>query len=156
VNNKIYDIDHNKLVTWITPGKIQKPRFLNLLKSLVYPVISLYLSFRRYRTAKQYQLKITPQVCYLEMMLNDRYDYVLRRIRIVDSIDRPALSIFTKDELKPVYLGSKYIYTSGEAGTIKDDYIVLVPSTIVFETAEMLSLLKSYQLAGMKPKIQLV
>lgn len=156
MNSNIYDITYQKLRAWVMPNLVRKPRLTALLQVLCFPIEKVYQAFNRYRNAKNYQLKISPQVCYLEMMLNDRYDFVLRRIRIVDSLDRPALSIFRVDELKPVFLGAEFIYTDGEAGIIKDDYIVLVPSAIVFETAEMISLLKSYQLAGMKPKIQLI
>lgn len=156
MNSNIYDITYQKLRAWLIPALVRKPRLVALLQVLSFPIESIYQAFNRYRLAKRYQLKITPQVCYLEMMLNDRYDFVLRRITIVDAIDRPALSIFRVDELKPVFLGSEFIYTSGEAGQIKDDYIVLVPSVLNFENPEMISLLKTYQLAGMKPKIQLV
>lgn len=93
-------------------------------------------------------------MCYLEMMLNDRYDFVQRRIRIEDSLEKPPLYLFQNAENKPVFLATQYLFTDGEAGAIKDDFVVKVPMDINFENAEMLSLLKNYKLASMKPKIQ--
>jgi hypothetical protein len=156
VNNRIYDIDYSKLVNWLIPTKLRNARQLNFLQVLTYPVTTLYQQFLRYRTAKVYQLTITPQVCYLVKLLNDRYDFALRRITIVDPEDKSPLYVFKTEEAKPVYLGSSFIFTDGEAGAIKDDFIVKVPAAISFEDAEMLSLLKSYRLAAMKTKIQRV
>lgn len=158
MNNKIFDINHNKLVIWTTPERIQKPRITEWYQSLIKPVVTLYQAFRRYREAKDYQLSITPQVCYLEKLLNDRYDYTLRRIYIEDSIDKLPTYIFVEAELKPVYLGSKTIYTNAEVGFAPNDFIIHVPLALqfTFEEPEMLSLVKAYKLAGMTPKIKYV
>lgn len=154
MNSNIYDITYQKLRAWVMPNLVRKPRLTALLQVLCFPIEKVYQAFNRYRNAKQYQLKISPQVCYLEMMLNDRYDFVLRRIRIEDSLDKPPLYLFQNSENKPVFLGTQYLFTNGEAGDIKDDFVVKVPIDIIFENAEMLSLLKNYKLASMKPKIQ--
>lgn len=156
MSKKIYDIDFNKMVVWLTADHLKKDRRIAFFQALIKPIITTYLEFKRVRTAKIYQLTITPQVCYLQRLLNDRYDYVQRRIEIIDAADKPPLYTFTVAENKPVFLGSKYIYTGGEAGAIKDDFIIKVPQSIVFEQAEMLALIKSYRLAAMIPKIQLV
>lgn len=156
MNSNIYDIAYQKLRAWITPDILLKPRLMALLQVLSYPIEGIYQAFNRYRLAKRYQLKISPQVCYLEMMLNDRYDFVQRRIRIEDSLDKPPLYLFQSSENKPVFLGTQYLFTNGEAGDIKDDFVVKVPMDINFENAEMLSLLKNFKLASVKPKIQRV
>jgi len=96
------------------------------------------------------------------MLLNDKYDFILRRIRIVDTLDHSPTYIFQEAELKPVYLFLEsenmpiYIYTEGEAGSILDDFVIKVPGTIQFSDNEMLQLVKGYRLAAMKPKIQRV
>ena len=156
MNNKIYDIDHNKLIIWLTPNRLRNTRLLAFFQVICYSIIVLYQNFVRYKTAKEYQLLISPQVCYLQRLLNDRYDYAQRRIIVADADDKAPLVIFTPAELKPVYLGSQFIYTNGEAGSIKDDFVVKVPGAINFENAEMISLIKTYRLAGMKPKIQII
>ena len=114
----------------------------------------------QFRKAKLYQLLITPQVCYLEKMLNDRFDFTNRGIFIDDAKDKAPLYIFRRDELKPKYIYRRienkpvYIYTRGESGTIKDDFIVFVPIQLRVNRPEMISLIKQYKLAGTKFKIQ--
>lgn len=140
---------------------MRKETLLAFVGMLVTPISSLYVKFIKYRKAKLYQLMITPQKCYLERLLNDRFDYTQRRIYIDDGIDKTPLYIFINPELKPKYIFKttesqpKYIYTSGESGIYKDDFVVFVPVDVVFDTAEMSSLVKAYKLAGTKFKIQL-
>jgi hypothetical protein len=162
MNVKIYDIDYDKLRQWLLPARVRKVRILAFLKVMISGVEFLYQNFLRFRTAKLYQLMITPQVCYLERMLNDRFDFVLRRIVIVDAQDKPPFYIFQDAEVKPKYIRNtaeavpRWIYTEGESGVLRDDFVILVPTALVFEEAEMRSLVKVYKLAGIKFKIQRV
>lgn len=154
MSNKIYDIDFGKVVRWNLRRKKRKPRILALLNAGAKPVVLLYQDFLKYRKAKLYQLMITPQKCWLERLLNDRYDFTQRRIYIDDGVDHPPTYIYQDAELKPLYLGTKIIYTGGESGDLKDDFIVFVPIDLIFEEQEMMSLVKAYKLAGTKFKIQ--
>ena len=132
------------------------------LLALVTPIIFLYGDFKRFRTAKKYQLLITPQVCYLEKMLNDAFDFTLRRITIVDAVWFPATNIFQELELKPLALYTEIealpliLYTEGEAGDFQDDFVVEVPISLVFNQDQMKATINNYKLAGTKYKIQTV
>jgi len=158
----VYDIDFKKLVKWETPFPLRKVFWLTLLGVMVYPVAQLYQLFLRFKDAKLYQLKITPAVCYLEMMLNDGFDFTLRRIRIVDAKWYLPTYIYQEDELKPVYLKQEgedeplYLYTESEAGQFRDDFVVLVPAGLIFNMDEMKGKLDSYKLIGTRYKIQIV
>lgn len=161
VNEKIYDIDHQKLGTWLTPPPMRRSVFLTWMTRMIGPFVVIYQALLLYRSAKIYQLLITPQVCYLERLLNDRYDHTQRRIYITDGEDKPPTYIYQNAELKPLYVynnsegqPARYIYTSGESGDHKDDFIIWVPVAISFENAEMVSLVKGFKLAGTKFKIQ--
>ena len=160
MNKNIYDIVYDRLCLWLTPDEIKKQKVLAWWNVVTAPFIGIYQDFKRYADAKRYQLYITPQVCYLTRLLNDRYDYVQRRIRINDAVTHLPLYIFLAEESKPVYIFQSgeapppYLYTDGEAGEIQNDFLVLVPSDISFDDNEMLKLLAGYRLAGMKPKIQ--
>ena len=154
MSEKIYDIDFGKVVRWNLRRKKRMPRILALLNAMAKPVALLHQDFLKYRKAKLYQLMITPQKCWLERLLNDRYDFTQRRIYIGDGIDHAPRYIYQEAELKPLYLGTKIIYTAGESGDLKDDFVIFVPLDIVFESAEMISLVKAYKLAGTKFKIQ--
>lgn len=161
MNQNIYDINYQKLIKWLTPVPLRGVKFLSLMGVMVFPLVSLYQAFLLYRKAKIYQLMITPQKCYLERLLNDRYDFTNRRIYIDDGVDKPPTFIYQNAELKPLYIYNrsegqpqKYIYTGGESGDLKDDFTVFVPLAISFESAEMISLIKGFKLAGTKFKIQ--
>lgn len=160
MSNKIYDIDFRKVVRWNLRRKKRKPRILALLNAMAKPVTLIHQDFLKYRKAKLYQLMITPQKCWLERLLNDRYDFTQRRIYIDDGVDHPPTYIYQDAELKPLFLRQAQedkpvtIYTSGESGDLKDDFVIYVPVDIDFEDAEMTSLVKAYKLAGTKFKIQ--
>lgn len=158
--NKIYDISFSKLAQWLIPADIRAAVITQWLLALIAPIVTVYQAFLRYRTDKLYQLMITPQVCYLERLLNDKYDFVNRGIYIDDPIQKLPTYLYLAAELKSVhlYLQSEdepvYLFTDGEAGEYQDDFIIMVPAIIKFSEAEMLTLVKQYRLAGMKPKIQ--
>jgi len=156
----LYQVLYNKLAVWLTPKNLRKTTLLILLKATLYPIILLHDAFTRYRDAKLYQLMITPQVCYLERLLNDRYDYSSRRIRIDDPISHDPWFIYLQEELKPkaLYLEQEnkpvFLFTEGEAGKAKDDFIIYVPLDIAFDENEMRSLVDNYKLFGKHYKIQ--
>lgn len=158
---KVYDILFSKLGKWILPKYLRTKAncgaFVNICISYFNIV---YQDLLRFRKQKLYELSITPQKPYLEMLLNDKYDFTLRRIYIEDGIDKPAPYIYQRAEVKPMYIRKrseampKTIYTRGESGDLKDDFVVFVPMDVVFEFEEMGSLIKIYKLAGVKFKIQ--
>jgi hypothetical protein len=162
MNSSIYDIDHDALATELVPKVIRNEKMVAWVKCLVYPVSLMYQVFLRFRTAKNYELGITPQVCYLEKLLNDRWDAADRTIEIVDGQDKPPTYFYKRAESKPVYFRKRsedvpvVLYTRGESGAIQDDFVILVPYAIIFNEAEMRSLVKVYKLAGTKFKIQRV
>jgi hypothetical protein len=161
MSEKIYDIDFKKLVGWLLPFNMRETVLFAYLKILVSPFVGLHQSFIAYRKAKLYELKITGQVCYLQMLLNDRYDFVLRRIYIVDAIDQTAIYFFQDNELHdvPLYTDSENnaitLYTDGETGgQFSNDFVVMVPLAINFSLIEMHSLIVKFKLPSMHFVIQ--
>lgn len=160
MSDTFFNIDFNKLVAERIPLRMRQPRLLAFVAALSGEVAKQYQQFVRNRQANLYGINITPQVCYLEKFLNDRYDFTQRRIYITDGIDYPPTYLYQEEELKPLYLYQEsenqpvYWYTEGESGELKDDFIVWVPVTIDFQEPEMISLIKIYKLAGTKFKIQ--
>jgi hypothetical protein len=158
----IYNIDFNRLAAWLTPRALRKPKFVTLIRACVFPIVFNHNSFLRYRKAKIYQLTITPQVCYLQRMLNDKYDYSQRRIRIQDAEWHLPLFLYQEEELKPQMIfqesenNSKYLFNDAESGEAKTDFVVLVPTDISFAEAEMRGMIDSYYLFGTTYTIQKV
>ncbi|SFW12936.1 hypothetical protein [Chitinophaga sancti] len=160
--SKIFDIDYHRLIRLLMPPRLRKVLHLSWLQAITYPVNLLYQQFRRNRDANLYRLSITPQVVYMEKLLNDRYDLADRGIRIVDAVSNEVTLIYQEEESKPkfLYLESEehplYLFTEAEIGNEPVDFYVLVPKAVSFNDDEMAALIDTYKLAGMAYKIQRV
>lgn len=158
----IYDINYRKLTRWLVPHALRKARMMSWLDALVSQVVANYRLFTRYRDAKLYQLAITPQVCFLEKMLNDRFDATERRIFIEDGIRYDVTYLFMEAEEKPLFLKMEseadpvFIYTNGETELLGNDFVVYVPAGLGFNNDEMRALLNAYKLASKRYAIQII
>jgi hypothetical protein len=158
----IYTVNYLLMSLWQVPHQLRQQPMIAYIQVLIAPVTATYHSFVRYRRQKLYELSITPQVCFLQKLLNDRYDNVLRRIIIEDTVLQSSVYLYRDAELKPVYFYTDaentpvYVYTDGETNTLTDDFLIKVPSAILFEKAEMAALVKAFCLPGKKFKIELV
>ncbi|MFT3750975.1 MAG: hypothetical protein QM768_21860 [Agriterribacter sp.] len=156
-----YDIKPTRLARWMTPKPNRKPGFMAFMQALLFPLFYAHDRFIRYREAKLYQIMITPQVAMLELLLNDKYDSSEKRIYITDAEWHLPVFLFQEDELQPVYFFRAdepdepvWLYTEGEAGEAKTDFVVHVPDTITLNEPEMRSYLDQYRLFGTKYKIE--
>lgn len=160
--SKLFEVDLPKLVRLLVPPRMRKMKHVAWLQALTNPVNYLYQQFRRNRDANLYRLYITPQVVYMEKLLNDRYDISGRRIRIKDALVYDAEYLYQEQELKPVYIYREeenkpvYLFTDDEIGSDSVDFFVLVPSDLTFNENEMTALIDNYKLAGKRYKIQKV
>jgi hypothetical protein len=157
-NTNRYNIDYNKLILARIPVELRSPEVIAWVTLLCMPFAYLYTVLISFRQAKLYQLSITPQVCYLEKMLNDRYDFLLRRIYIIDGALFDPTYEFLKVENKPNFIYTKaeisagqpasYDYLKGEIGAFTFDFIVKVPTSLTFNQDEMKGLINTYKLAS--------
>lgn len=151
-NRNIYTIDLEKLAHWVVPHRWRFPVTLVWVKSMTVNFTDLYNRFLLYRKRKKYDLYITPQICFLEKALNDKYDYLQRRIYIQDGNDRDPIHLYRREELKPVYLFKRsedkpvYLRRRIETAEFGVDFTVNVPSDILFDPAEMRTYLTGYKL----------
>lgn len=159
---KIFSIDYTKLVRFLIPVLLRQRQHVAWLQAVSYPVNYLYQLFLRNRDANIYRLNITPQVVFLEKLLNDRYDISNRRIRITDALVYSSLYLYQEEENKPVFFYAEaesapaFVFTEEEVGLQTVDFYVLVPSVITFNENELRALLDAYKLAGKTYKIQRV
>lgn len=126
------------------------------LSALLYPVVWLHSRLLAFVRDKDYELWITPQVCYLNRLLNDRFDPLQRRIFIADPIEKQPSYLYQVPEKKPLFLGGEPIYTDGEAGLAKNDFVIYLPVGLVYDVAEMQALINLYKLAAMRYTIQTI
>lgn len=130
------------------------------LYSLIQPIIELYAIFSSYRIQALYTLSFTGQVIYLEKLLNDTFNNGGTEIFIEDGgkiapfifnteENEPDLFIYNTEENEPDF----FIYNTEEyPGNI--DFIVKVPTALVFDDNHMKSLINKYKLAGKNYTIQ--
>lgn len=78
------NIAFTKLVQWLIPTWLRSNTLTLLVLAANKPLREAYDAFDTYRLAVAYKLAHNGQVCYLQAVLNDAFDLVLRRIRITD------------------------------------------------------------------------
>jgi hypothetical protein len=164
MNQRIFDINYKKLVTWLVPEVLRKAKITAVLNALTNPAIYIYNLFLINRRNNLYKLMITPQICYVEMALNDKYDSSNRRIKIVQPKRKDPLFLYKKPENKPVYLYNKaevskpktLLYQKGEASAFQYDFIIQVPATVAFNMDEMMAVIDIYILPDKVYKISIV
>ncbi len=154
----MYQLDFKKLVTWLIPVQMRKDPLLPWAVIWSATFGDIYTRLMKFRDSIIYRITITPQVCYLEKMLNDRFDKQSRRIYITDAIRKQGTFLYTKAENKPVILYTKaenkpvILYTSGElpGSSDENDFIVNIPISLSFSESELRGLLDLYKLANKK------
>lgn len=154
-DNKIYDVNFKKLVRLLAPALLFQSISTALLYACVVPVTYVYNLFISFKKAVEYRLAITPQVCYLEKALNDRYDFTQRRIYIIDAVEYDALPLYLKVENKHLVLplkseGHLVLYTKGETGLYTVDFIVMVPNALFIDVVEVTAVINGYKLLSKK------
>jgi len=155
MNVKRYTINYTKFVRQRIPLEMRLPAVIALVVIVVSPAVFVYNLLLVFRDLALYNLLITPQVVYMEKMLNDRYDTAARRIYIQDGLDNTPIYLYQKAEGKPpLFLYQKsevgrpipYLRTRGESSSIKSDFTVYVPLDIVFDLPEMKSKIDYFKL----------
>lgn len=160
-NREIYNVNWPKLAHWFTPMHWRFAKLLSWIKAIAGLNIDLYGRFMAYRAAIKYSLLITPQVCYLEKALNDRYDIADRRIYIEDAPEYLPVALFKRAENKPVKLFTRaegnpvILWRRAETAEFGVDFIVFVPSDVVFDMAEIKAFVTGYKLTTKTFEVQI-
>lgn len=163
-NSATYNIDFKKLVCQLLPVLHKKPKHKAWLHALMQPLIVLYSFFVAFRSVSIYRLAITPQVCFLEKLLNDKYDVALRRIVIDEAPEIDGWVLHQKVEAKKQVLYKKSegieleLYTKAETTVYSVDFIVQVPVAMfgTFDLKEFRAYLDAYKLVTKTYKVQFV
>lgn len=147
-----YNIDFNKLVVLLLPTFLRKPRFIGFLRAAINPLSKLYDDFNKYRVDGHKKLDHNWQKCYFEKRLNDIYDSLERKIKVVEDDKYSRQYIFTKGESKPKYLGIIYIRSSNDFADTGSDFTVDMNKVDANED-DLNAQINFYKLAGTRHKI---
>ena len=145
-------------VNWRRLAVLLLPPFLwddaiEFVTAIFKPLQELHDLWLRNRAANIYKVNHNSQVCYLRDALNDSFDYDLRRIIIIDGNKYKKKYIYTRGEQKPKFIGILFIHSRDDYEDTGIDFIVQVPSDLVYNEDQMKALINFYKLASKRYKI---
>lgn len=147
--DNIYNVDWNKLVTWLIPYPLRQPKLLAFVDALKQSVADVYTRYLAYKTYTVYWLGINSQVCFMQKALNDKYDIAERRIYITDGVNIEPVLLSLKSENKPQKFSLKTeaqpirLPLKSEVAAFASDFIVNVPAAVAFSADEMSAVIDS-------------
>ncbi len=135
----------------------------SLLKVLTAPIITLYITFKNFRSDSKYTLRHNSQVIYLRKVLNDRFN--TDTITILDGVNLTETYIYREIEGQ-----SKVLYKDSENETesvlyrkseyeVTTDFFIQVPMVLNLTSAQLIelkALVKYYALPNKNFEIQLI
>lgn len=158
-----YNVIFAKLVVWLIPVSLRKAKHFAFLNSLVTPLQQLHSLFLQFRENQLYDLKITGQVIYLELVLNDIFDPVQRRIYIEDGEIYEPPVFYEEYKNQPVIFNEEasasnpiFWNTENIENRINVNFYVWVPSDVVFDTSRMKAVVNKYKVFGRTYEIRII
>ena len=130
---------------------------LDWLWSLTINFQSIRIRFLDFVSAKRYDLSRTAQVIMLEDLLNNEFDNVNRQIYIGDANllaytflymyqeNQPSTAFYMDTEIPPGVAQPLYLNEEYDQGY---DFIVYVPTGLLYDQQKLKALVNKYKLAG--------
>jgi|SRR5690554_1117709 len=133
--HSIYNINWYRLVKMLVLPAVNKPTLLAFINSALAPIRTNYDAFLSFKQDAEYRVQHNGQVCYLQKMLNDKFDNSLRRIRVQNvqpkerlyfyyEEDNAAVFFYNNGDDKPVFFYNPQDYYN------EFDFEVLVPEAL--------------------------
>lgn len=145
MKDQLFSINFKRLVLWWLPTFRRKQVTLNYLWCLIFPIEGLYIEFLRIRKQNLIKMNFNFQKFSMERRLNDAFDVLERRIRIINAVQYEGVYLYTEAETSP---GSPGYYSDDQTNTMKwlkdekpiylrtqgeldseYDFIVMIPDT---------------------------
>lgn len=150
----IFQTDFKRLMLQLLPTFLRKPLFKAVVSAIGSALNVLCDRFNLNRDRNLYNLSITSQVCFLEKVLNDKFDNVQRRIYISNGAWRAPLPIYLILENQPVYLYLESenqpvpLYLQNETGFIAEGFVINVPIELQPSEQDLTGTVNLFKLAG--------
>jgi hypothetical protein len=156
-----YRFDLVQLITSLLPSLLRKPTLLAWLQALLQPAAALQHLFEVYAAATRTELSYNGQTMLLEKALNDRFDAVFRRIKIInaDTFLQPVYLNFVAEQqpVLPLYFvaegqpGQYFEYWAGYVNQI--GFTVQLPRSLRGAEAAVQARIGQLKLATIKHKL---
>lgn len=133
----LFNINFKQLAYWYLPTFRRGNRLLNFIWCLISPLETMYVELLQARKRNLIKMDFNYQKFSLQKRLNDAFDRVERRIKIVKAVQYDGLYLYTEAEddvlhtkTQWVHDDSKPIYLRTEAELYSEfDFIVQIPNT---------------------------
>lgn len=166
----IFNLNLKKYAVELIPPFLRDNLLFGFIISFVAPLIDVLDQFIQNRDSNIIKLKFNYQTASVEYRLNDAFDPVLRRIKIVKAVTYKGLFIYTKAEIDPTHpnyysddpnnkmkwLNSdKPLYGRLKAELYSDyDFIVLIPAGVDISEIMLRAEIDFYILQSKQYKIE--
>lgn len=162
MNDNVFNIDFKRLVISWLPTFLRTTVLVGFAVVFVAPLTLLYIEFLKLRKQNLIKMKTTCQKFSMQKRLNDEFDPVERRIKIVPAVIYNGVYLYTKAEddakkTKTKWLHTaKPIYLRTEAELYSDhDFIVKIPNTPI-NMYQLIGEIEYYMLQSKNYKIEII
>ncbi len=163
MNDNSYNIDFRKLAVEWLPTFLRNPVIIAFIVVLLLPVEKMYIEFLKVRKQHLIRMKHNFQKFSLQKRLNDAFDPLERRIKIVGAIQYNGVYLYTEAEddaffnkTKWLYDDSNPIYLRTEAELYSEyDFIVEIPNTSI-DNDQLVAEIEFYMLQSKNYKIVII
>ena len=146
----MFNVNFKKMAVWLTPQFLRQSKYLLLLQAFTWPLRQKYDSLIMFMNAQLYRLAHNSQVCYLEAMLNDKFDFTQRRIYITDFDGKKRIYFWPDADERDVNFGvDVYFWPDSDYADSGIDFTIHLPTDVVTTNAKMIylnSLMATYKL----------
>ena len=126
IYDNLFLVNIDQLIIQLLPVRWRHPIHIALLKVFAHPFKKQLEQLKTQRALNIYTLTHDSRVGSLQKVLNDKFDFVNRRITIGPGNRISALYLYKESEARQTYLRN-IIYTQTEIADRTTDFIVNVP-----------------------------
>lgn len=163
MNDNVFNIDFKKLVISWLPTFLRTAFIVGFVVAFIIPLSLLYAEFLKVRKQNLIKMKTTCQKFSMQKRLNDAFDKLERRIRIVKAVQYEGLYLYTEAEddafhnkTKWLYGDNNPIYLRTESELYSEyDFIVQIPN-IAINDYMLRAEIEYYMLQSKNYKIEIV
>ena len=141
---KYYNINYSLLVLLLTPLMLRNDLIKAFITSIVKPLDLLNNDFGVF--VQSLSTGINSQVCYMQAMLNDNFDFIERRIRVrTATIDFDSFLLWRDNKNKPMMISSeaseefkpRLLNRDGQLSANHPDFEIVFPAGYMLSVEEL-------------------
>lgn len=158
MNRPIYNVNWFRLVREYLLPLLRLPFITAFVNSCIAPIVSAHKSFIIFKKDADYRVMHNSQICYLQKMLNYKFDNSLRRIKVQNIPPRIPLWVYYPEDNKPKYIYNEedekplYMYNAGDYFN-EFDFEIIIPVVLLALEEQMRANVNYYKLYSKNYKI---